>query len=55
MLETIENNMRLEAIKTGKDPKNVRLAKGFEARQAAWKNEAARFYYAIQMVTRKQK
>ena len=44
-LENIETNMRREAIKTGKEPQSVREAKGFEAKQSAWRGEALRFWY----------
>lgn len=48
-LEEVENNMRLEAIETKKEPQSVRQAKGFDAKQSAWRGEALRFWYLIKL------
>lgn len=49
-LTSIMTHLRMDVIeRQGEEPKKVRLAKTHEEREAAWKNEALRFYYLAVM------
>lgn len=49
-LRSIMTHLRMDVLERGDpEPKNVRLAKDQESREAAWKNLALRFYYLAVM------